>query len=175
MIFRLSHKLAKKLKMPLPKPVPADPNPFADWSGHLFAADRTQYLLLTNTLSLYSTVIYGRGISCDSQFLDRALSSIREFMVDDGQEFIFRQFVAPQTRCVRFAPALNRTVIGSMNDLVNAAQVWLNEGELSPFDVGTKLNEMPMSYLDYRNPRDAFKALNVGSCDTDESASALHD
>jgi predicted transcriptional regulator len=89
MIFRLSQKLAKKLKSPLPNSAPADPNPFADWSAHLFTADKTQYLILTNTPSLYSTVIYGRGILNDSQFLDRALSLIREYMVADGQEFIF--------------------------------------------------------------------------------------
>jgi hypothetical protein len=52
MIFRLSQKFAKKLKPPLPKPAPADPNPFADWSGHLFTADKTQYLILTNTQAL---------------------------------------------------------------------------------------------------------------------------
>jgi len=161
MIFRLSQKLAKKLKTALPKPVPADPNPFADWSAHLFTADRTQYVILTNTPSLYSTVIYGKGISNDSHFLDRALSAIREFLVADGQEFIFRRFIAPAAATVQFASALNRSVTGSMNDLVRFAEMWLTEGELSPFDVGSKLNDMPMSYLDYRNPRDAFKALDA--------------
>ena len=161
MILRLSQKLAKKIKVPVPRPAPADPNPFADWSAHLFTADRTQYLILTNTPSLYSTVLYGRGISNDSQFLDRALSSIREFMVDDRQKFVFRQFVAPAAGTIRFASALNRSVTGSMNDLVNAAQHWLIENDLSPFDVGLKLNEMPMSYLNYRNPRDVFRSLEV--------------
>ena len=118
-------------------------------------------MILTNTPSLYSTVIYGRGISDDSQFLDRALSAIREFMVDDGQEFIFRKFIAPASATVRFAAALNRSVIGSMNDLVYHAEMWLTEGELSPFDVGSKLNEIPMSFLGYRNPREVFKALDA--------------
>jgi hypothetical protein len=161
MIFRLSQKLAKKLKTPLLKPVPADSNPFADWSGHLFAADRTQYLILTNTPSLYSMVIFGKGIANESQFLDRALSSIREFTVADGQEFIFRQFIAPAAATVRFAPALNRSVTGSMNDLIDEAQMRLTEDESSPFDVGFMLNGMPMSYLDYGVPRDAFRALGV--------------
>lgn len=161
MIFRLSQKLARKLKIPVPKPAPADPNPFADWSGHLFTADRTQYLILTNTPSLYSTVIYGRGIANDSQFLDRALGAIREFMVDDGHEFIFSRLIAPASGTVRFASALNRSITGSMNDFVNAAQMWLVEGELSPFDVGFKLNDMPMSILDYRKPREAFKGLGA--------------
>jgi hypothetical protein len=125
MIFRLSQKLAKKLKVSTLKPAPADPNPFADWSGHLFTADRTQYLILTNTPSLYSTVIYGRGIANDSQFLDRELSSIREFMEADGQEFIFRRFIAPAAATVRLASALNRSVTGSMNDFVYHAKFWL--------------------------------------------------
>ena len=103
MIFRLSQKLAKKLKVYSLKPAPADPNPFADWSAHLFTADRTQYVLLTNTPSYYSTVIYGRGISNDSQFLDRALSSIREFMEADVQEYIFKRFVAPAAATAQFA------------------------------------------------------------------------
>jgi hypothetical protein len=161
MIFRLSHKLAKNLKSPIPTSAPADPNPFADWSAHLFTADRTQYLILTNTPSLYSTVIYGRGISNDSLFLDRALSSLREFMVADGQELIFRQFVAPASSTVRFASALNRSVTGSMNDLVHEAQMRLTEGQLSPFDAAFMLNEMPMSILKYRMPRDAFRLLNA--------------
>jgi hypothetical protein len=166
MIFRLSQKLAKKLKIPLPKPAPADPNPFADWSGHLFTADRAQYLILTNTPSLYSTVIYGRGIPNDSQFLDRALSAIREFMVDDGQELIFRRFIAPAAATVRFASALNRSVTGSMNDLVNHARFWLVERELSPFDISFKLNDIPFSSLEYRHPREEFKRLVLARGDT---------
>ena len=38
----------------------------------------------------------------------------------------------------------------------------LTEDELSPFDVSFKLNETLLSFLDYRNPRDAFKSLGAG-------------
>jgi hypothetical protein len=161
MIIRVSQKLAKKLKLSAPRPVPLDPNPFADWSAHLFTADRTQYLILTNTPSLYSTVFYARGITHDSSFLDRALSALREFMVEDGQEFTYRLLIAPASESVRFAAALNRSVTGSMNDLIYHAQMWLTEGDLSPFDASFKLNEMPMSALSYRNPRESFKSLDA--------------
>jgi hypothetical protein len=159
MIFRLSQKLAKMLKSPKPGAAPADPNPLADWSAHLFTADRTQYLLLTNTPSLYSIVIDGRGISDDSLFLDRALTSMREFMVADGLELIFREQIVSASGTVRFASALNRSVTGAMNDLVYHAQLWILERGLSPFDACWKLNEMPMSRLNYRYPREAFQAL----------------
>jgi uncharacterized protein DUF6933 len=99
MIIRVSLKLAKKLKISPSRPAPPESNPFADWSAHLLTADRTHYVIVTNTASLYSTVFYGRELA--SQFLNRALDSIREFMVDDGFEFIFQRLVAPATQSVR--------------------------------------------------------------------------
>ena len=155
MIFRLSQKLAKKIKVSTGICAPPDPNPFADWSAHLFTAERTQFVILTNTASLYSTVMYGRGISTDDRFLQRALSSIREFMVYDGQGFIYRRLIAPAAERVTFSKALSRSVIGSVNDLVYHAKMWLTVGDLSPFDTSFRLNEIPMSSLSYRNPRDS--------------------
>jgi len=166
MIFRLSQKLAKKLKTGATTTLPLDDNPYADWSCHLFTADRTQYVILSNTKSLYSVVMYGKGITDDSRFIERALSTIREFMEDDGQAFVDQRFIAPASGTVQFAKALNRSVTGSMNDLIYHAQMWLTEGELSPHDIGFKLNEMPMSALGkprgYQQPREAFKALAGG-------------
>ena len=57
MILRLSQKLAKKLKAGKLTDMPLDDNLFADWSCHLFTADRTQYIILSNTASLYSCVM----------------------------------------------------------------------------------------------------------------------
>ena len=73
MIFRLSHKLNTKIKAGTLDTLPLDQNPFADWSAHAFAADRTQYVIVCNTKSLYSTVMYGKGITNDGQFIERAL------------------------------------------------------------------------------------------------------
>ena len=161
MILRLSQKLATKIKIAPKICAPPDPNPFADWSAHLFTADRAQYILLTNTASLYSVVTFGRGITDDAQFLDVALSAIREYMTEDGTEFIYRRFVAPASAQVRFSKALSRSVIGSMNDLVRHATWWLVERELSPFDTSFKLNEIPFAALRYKYPREVFKGLGV--------------
>ncbi len=142
-----------------------DENPFADWSCHLFVADRTQYILLTNTKSLYSTVMFGKGITNDSQFIVRALSSIRDLMEDDGQAFAYHEFIVPATGTVHFAKTLDRSVTGSMNDLIRFATAWLIEGDLSPHDVGFKLNDMLLSAIaaskseKYGRPREAFKKL----------------
>ena len=86
-------------------------------------------------------------------------------MADDGQQFIYRRFIAPATASVRFAKALDRTVTGSMNELILHASAMLTEGELAPYDVGFKLNDVLLSALasskpgKYGRPREAFKEL----------------
>jgi hypothetical protein len=57
MIFRLSQKLNAKIKAGDLQTLSLDEDPFADWSAHLFLAGRTQYILLSNTKALYSTVL----------------------------------------------------------------------------------------------------------------------
>jgi len=165
MTFRLSHRLNLKIKAGTLPTLPPEANPFADWSAHLFVAGRTQYILMSNTKSLYSTVMYGRGITDDGRFIQRALDRLREYMEDDGQAFVYRRFIAPASGTVRFARALDRSVTGSMNDLIVHATALLVEGELSPFDVGFRLNGVLLSALagsgteKYGKPREAFKAM----------------
>jgi hypothetical protein len=167
MIFRLSQKLNDKIKAgPLPA-LPLDDNPLADWSAHLFLADRIQYILLSNTKSLISTVMYGKGITTDSDFIERALSSIREFMEDQGQGAAYERFITPASASVRFAKALNRSVTGSMNDMTKHAAYWLAVGDVAPSEIGTRLKEFPMSALKhdrspYGFPRDVFEDMVSG-------------
>jgi hypothetical protein len=167
MIFRLSQKLNAKIKAGALATVPLDENPFADWSAHLFVAGRTQYLLVSNTRSLYSTVLAGKGVTDEKTFVERSLSSLREFMEADGQEGVFERLVAPVSGSIQFAKALDRSVTGSMNDLIRHATAWLAEGDVAPFDVGFRLNDILLSALAndgsaYGKPREAFRALAGG-------------
>ena len=165
MIFRLSQNLNTKIKAGTLKTMPLDGNPFADWSSTLFVADRAQYILLCHTKTLYSTMMFGAGIRTDWQFIERALSCIRELMQDDGYESVYQRFIVPATGRVRFAKALDRTVTGSLNELVQAAKYCLDGGERSPFDVGVELNDLLLSAIarskadKYGRPRKAFNAL----------------
>jgi len=153
MIFRLSQKLNSKIKAGALDTLPPDHNPYVDWSAHLFVVNQTQYIILSNTKALYSCVMYGAGITNESLFLERALSTIREFMEDDGHQFVYRKFIAPASGFVQFAKALNRSVTGSMNDLINHATYWVAEDELSPHDLGFRLNDILLSALAKENCR----------------------
>ncbi|QDT73627.1 DUF6933 domain-containing protein [Lacipirellula limnantheis] len=163
MIFRLSQKLSMKLGEAPTRVLPLDQNPLADWSGHLFLADRTQYIIVTNTASLYSALLYGRGVVDGGRLIERGLAAIRDVLVDDGLGFIYLRSVAPSAASVSFSKSLNRSVTGSMNDLINCAKMWLLDEDLSPYDASFKLNEMPMSAIKYANPRDALMSLSAGT------------
>ena len=164
MIFRLSDKLNAKIKAGTLATLPLDENPFADWSAGLFLVGRSQYILLTNTKSLYSTVLPGKGITDEKTFVERALSSLREFMDADGQEGVYERLVVPVSGSVQFAKALNRSVTGSMNDMTKHAAYYLAAGDVSPIEIGSRLKGIPMSALKHDRsthgfPRDVFKAM----------------
>lgn len=159
MIFRLSSKLAAKLKVAPDQVMPLDPNPFADWSANLFTAGRNQFVILTNTSSLYSVVLPGRGVTAGEQFAAGALETLRLFLDVEGQEILFHRFIRPASNEIQFSKSLNRSITGSMNDLVFQAKYWIEEGELSHHEIATRLNDTPRSMLEYRNPREAFHSL----------------
>jgi hypothetical protein len=136
-----------------------------DWSCHLFVADRTHYILVSNTKSLYSVVLYAKGITDESTFIDRVLSNLREFLSDDGQQFVYRTLIAPSAATVQFGKTIDRKVIGSMNELIAEATYFLVQEEMSPYEVGLRLNETPMSAIApskserYGVPREAFRKM----------------
>ncbi len=159
MIFRLTQKMAKKIKETPNRGYPAASNPYADWSAHLFTAERAHYVIVTNTVSLYSIILHGRGITDASRFIEYTLEFMAQYMSGDGFEFQFRRFVVPDAKEVLFSKVINRRVTGSMNDLIQMAQWHLAEGQLSPFETAQLINQSPMSYLDYDNPREAFSKM----------------
>lgn len=156
MIFRLSEKLNTKIKAGTLPALPLDENALADWSAGLFVVERTQYILLTNTKSLYATVLAGKGITDESTFIGLALSSIRDFLAAEGHEGVYQRFIAPASLSVRFAKALNRSVTGSMNDMTKHAAYWLAAGDVSPAEIGTRLQGVPMSALKHDGSTHGF-------------------
>lgn len=161
MPFRLTQKMAKKIKESPSLYCPADSNPYIDWSAHSFTAQRAQYIIITNLTSLYSIILHGRGITDDAAFIDHAMSGMADFMCRDGYEFQFRRLIAPNATDTVFVKLSDRRVLGSMNDLIRMAKWHLAKGQLSPFEAAKKINKAPMSYLDYDHPRRAFPKMQL--------------
>ena len=165
MIFRLSQKLNQKIKTGPLAALPLHQNPFADWSCHIFPANRRQYILLSNTKSLYSCVMDAKGITNQQLFSESAVNCIRDFTADDANQWEFRKFIATEIETVQFAKALNRSVTSSMNQLVVYAQDLLIEDQMPPHEVGFKLNDILLSAIaekksdGYGKPKEAFQKM----------------
>ena len=87
-------------------------------------------------------------------------------MEGDGLLPAYMQRIVPATGTVFFAKALNRSVTGNMNEMVAEAKcAGLEDGTVSPFDAGMKLNDLLRSTLTgpdgqpYDKPREAMKRL----------------
>jgi hypothetical protein len=159
MILRLTAKLGQKIGSLPANTLAPDENPFADWVGHLFTAKRTQYIILSNTASLYSVIMYGRGITDDNDLIGQGISNMKNFMCDDGLEFMFRRFVVQSTGVTRYSKVNDKKLLGSIVEMTKEAQFWLTERELSPFETAAKINTSIFSYLQYNTPKEAFTQL----------------
>lgn len=161
MVFRLSQKLNARIKGGTLATLPPHENPFADWSAGLFLVCRSPHILVTNTKSLYSTVLRSHGVTDEVAFVERVSNGIRELLEANGHRGVYERSVAPLLGTVRFAKALNRSHTGSMTDLVKQAVILLETGELSLTEINSQLNGTPMSGLKHAGsthgfPRDEF-------------------
>lgn len=169
MIFRLTKSLNARFKAGAMEALPLHENPLLDWSAHLFPVGRRNFILLSNTGSLLSAVVSGLGVTSEKRFRDRAFDGIRACLAALGHESLTRTLLADDNGTVRFAKALNRSVSGSMNELVKCAEFCMSERELTLAEVGDRLNDTLLSALaaggshEYGKPSEAFRGMVGGA------------
>jgi hypothetical protein len=169
MIFRLSQALNARVKAGVLEALPLNENPLLDWSAHLFSVGRSRFILLSNTVSMLSAVVPGRGVTSVDRFRDRAFDGIRACLTVLGHEPLARTIIPADSGPVRFAKALNRSVSGSMNELVKCAEFCMSDGGLTLQEVGDRLNDTLLSALatggshGYGKPGEAFRVLVGGA------------
>ena len=167
MIFRLTQKLGRKIGMNPSEKSPRDANPYADWTANLFSVRRVQYIIVSNTTSLYSTLLYGRGITDIHGFLTVTLGHIKNQMEEDGHGFLYQRVFVPAMHHVQFSKTDDRRVLGSINELVFIAQVFLESEDLAPHDVSPRMNQVPLSCLGGQRPKDVFGSMHLPTSSED--------
>ena len=164
MIFRLTHRLARKVKVGNLEEMAIDDDPLADWSCRLFIANRNPYIMISNTMSLYSCVIYGNGVTDRDLLVRKTLDAMGQCMQADNLHGSCQRFVIPGSTDVSFAKTINRSVTGSMSDHIHGSKLYLSDG-LAPPEIGVRLNDTPLSALTgsdgrkYAAPRAVFVRL----------------
>ncbi len=159
MIFRITQKLARKIKAAPVTALPPHDNPLLDWTANLFMVSRWQCIILTNSASLYSVVFPGKGIPNKRAFVEQGMKALRDNMALDGVVGIFDTKIATAMDSVSFSKTNDRRVRGSMNELVFQAKMdFLHMG--SPLQmVNHGLNRSLLSPLKGRYPIEALISL----------------
>jgi len=147
MILRLSGKLNTKIKAGKVEFFPQHDDPLMDWSCHVFMLGRIQNILITNTHSLYSCIIPGKGNTKKSSFQKNALNGICRFLEEDGFSEVARKLENLDQGSIRYSKALNRSVTGSMNDYIQCTQYMAQIEDRSLWQHSHYLNKMPMSAI----------------------------
>ena len=162
MIIRMTNKLAQKLKIGPLTMVHADPGPYLEWYAHLFTADRMQYILVTEAKSLFSIMMYGRGISNTDRFLDQWIGIMRENLINSGNRSIYNDIFLPNLDKIILAKTLSKSILGSMNDMIRISSIVVDAEGSSPDDLSRLINRTIFKGINYQKPKDAFKKLKIG-------------
>ena len=159
MVLRVTKKLAQKLKINSLQDFEEKVSAFEEWYGHLFTADRNQYVLLTNAYSLYSVIIPGKGISNLDALIEMAGYWLTEVMKEEGCGELAGRFIPKSAEESEAYKTKDRGVLGSMNDMIFHAKFYLSEYHLPLVETAKRLNEIPYSFLKYKNPLDVVKKM----------------
>ena len=128
MIIRLTGKLAKQLKIDPMDILPLGTNPAADWTCRVFELYEDESLMLiTNTASLYSFLAPANGLETKEQFGNGLVRYLERQMLTDNFGEVFNQYLEPEIYDSLLAKALNRSVSGSMTDMIKLAKHMLIE------------------------------------------------
>ena len=160
MVIRPTTKLAKQLGLKPTEVLPLADNGYLDWSCRVFEVSRGYSLMLiTNTASLYSTVVTVDGLKTSEQFINGLPNCLKRRFLKDGFEDIFFDHIYPVSGTVELSKALNRSVTGSMSDMISMATIMLNEDDSSLDEVIALLNRTPFKGLGYNRPKDKLLEL----------------
>ena len=159
MIFHFTNKLRKKLHIPELTQVDVATGKHLRWYANLFTAQRVQYILTTNAASLFSVVIYGRGLTDSGDYHRQFLSELRDHLEDLELRLVYERVIAPKAGEITLAKTADRSVLGSMNDMVSNCKSRLECGESSPWHLTRDLNGTPFGAIGYGFPRKVFAQM----------------
>lgn len=161
MLFHITSKLQKKLHVPLVIPFPIDNGSFQGWYANIFRANRIQYILTTHATSLYSVVIPGKGVNSGTAYNAAFQNALRDQLQWHGLPDVYGTHIAPYAATATFAKTADRSVLSSMNSMVEQIISTLEflDPSLSPPELGIHISEVPRKSLGYRLPVEALAML----------------
>jgi len=163
MIYRITHKLSKKIKQVPGEPVASSANPMLDWAAEHFIAERKHFILLMNCHSMLSCVYPATGVSSGDAFIHKSKLAIRDCLQQNGFDTVLEYIMAPQMDTAQFTKVGNRQITGIMADLVKHAKFYSQRFGATPYEISRTLNEMPQLTQKESSPVKAFANLQANA------------
>lgn len=159
MIIRLSNDMQKKVHLRLTETAPPSPSFLLDWALHLFRYQGRQYIIVTNTTSLFSTVVAGKGVRNQKSLVGELLPTLIEAHRAVGFGGATGELESVQVENVSFSKVGNRVVTGSMNQIITYTQYMMDE---EPEDLGEltrMINQNIFTFTNYHRAEDVHRRL----------------
>jgi hypothetical protein len=157
MTFRFTKDAKEKLRIPkLSNQIVSD-NTIFEWFVGVFTIQRKKFFITTNAKTLYSVISDGSGICSSSKYFQLVLDDFFNQMLKDGLGKFFENYVKCTIDESICAKTNNRSILGSMNDLIFMSKMCLYEE--SVMKVTSIINKSPMSYINMDNPIDYSKRI----------------
>jgi hypothetical protein len=154
MIFRLTQKLAKKLNlMDLSR---TDSHDTASaWYGNLFRVGGVQYILLTESLTLFSFLFYGRGIVDAAALTTKAKLLIEKKFKENGWLSVLGELISYDLAEPTLLAAQDRSVLSSMNGMAGLLKAQLETGKRDIEFLSNEINIVPFTKNGVLNSSDS--------------------
>jgi hypothetical protein len=149
-IIHCTKKLLNELgalgsKMPAEHPTGV----FGPWHANLIRIERRKCILITNDRTLYSFLV--PGVKKKDDFHEMFLMNLNAHLAAEGLRKGEILTALEEYSEIAIAPTTNRSVLGSMNDLVNQVEFLIHRaGGLEKSDIlNMMLSRVPMGALKY--------------------------
>jgi len=158
--IRPTKMLARQLGITLPKLPPPVPDRIADWCAHSFATGDQNWLVFCNTTSLYAVFAKADGVT-DGESLARRLGGmVLQVITANGFSTQARAFKAALTE-YQWAPIPDRSVLGSINELIYLADPLFDDPHLTPGSLAERVSNAPMSAIGMNSPKKVFARMGT--------------
>lgn len=158
--LRPTKKLARQLGIQIPTVPPAVPSRIADWCVHTFLLGNDHWLVFCNTASLYPVFAGGRGVT-DGESLARRVGGMVPTVLQANRLTQQAGIFTAALTDFQWAPIPDRSVLGSISEMIYLADPWFDDAGLTPAVLSKKLGNAPMSALGMNSPARAFASLRT--------------
>jgi hypothetical protein len=157
--IRPTKVLARRLGITVPPVPPPVSNRVADWCAHEFRFSRYRYLIFCNTASLCPVVMLATGVTDGEKLMMRMVGGLQTCLRGGALEQQFQQQILPAGPALQWAPIPDRSVLGSINELVFLAKCFLEARDDGPEQLSRRLAHTPMMALGGKSPERVFPTL----------------